>query len=61
MLLNQATAKNFTLISISSYPEGPIDNVMRKPRSGKQKSLPLPFEMNGRRKTFLLRLNPISL
>jgi hypothetical protein len=61
MILDQAIVKNYTLISISSNPAGPIGNTRRKPRSEKQKSLPLPFEMNDRRKTFLQRLNPISL
>jgi hypothetical protein len=61
MILNQATAKKFSLNSISSNPAGPIDKARRKPGSEKQKSLPLPFKINGRRKTFLMRLNPISL
>jgi hypothetical protein len=59
--IKSGNSQNFALNSISSNLAGPIDNARRKPRSEKQKSLPLPFEMNGRRKTFLMRLNPISL
>jgi hypothetical protein len=50
MIPNQATVKNFYLISIASAPHEAIANSGTE----KQKSLPLPFEMVGRRKTILL-------
>jgi hypothetical protein len=61
MISNQATVKNLGLISTAENPSGPIETADRKLTAEKQKSLPLPFEMAGRRKTLLLRSNPIPL
>jgi hypothetical protein len=49
----------FDFKSLKSF--GPIETADRKLTDKKQKSLPLPFEMTGRRKTLLLCLNPIPL